>query len=405
MKYKLSEESMETKLKKAQLLFIVLFCFILLLIPKRIYGAILYLSSESQTIYQGDFFIVEVRVDSEGERINTIGANLTFSSDLLRAVDFNKGGSIFALWVQEPNVLKGKISFMGGAPGGFQGDGLVTKITFLGEKLGEAKVSFGEDSQVLLHSPEAESVSVSLREGNYEIIEKPEELLVVTSESHPDPNKWYEETTLSLYWKPKEGAEYSWILSYDFEAEPDDTPNEPKPKEGLVWMGAMGYEDLEDGIYYFHLKEKLPGEDWSEKVTLRAMIDSTPPESFKPEIGQDYAMFEGKYFLGFVTVDKTSGVDHYEVAEVKRHSFLEELLQKEEKKEWKTAESPYLLEDQGLRSKISVKAIDKAGNVRIEEIAPFVKSLLYWIIILVLVGVVIITWITYKILKLIRSRK
>ncbi|GAI25310.1 unnamed protein product, partial [marine sediment metagenome] len=103
-------------------------------------------------------------------------------------------------------------------------------------------------------------------------------------------------------------------------------------------MGDMRYEELEDGIYYFHLKQKLPGENWSEKITYRAMIDTTPPEASQLKIGKDPSIFEGKYFLSFVAQDKMSGVDYYEV--------------KEGKRDWKRVESPYLLEDQSLSKKL-----------------------------------------------------
>jgi hypothetical protein len=372
MEYKLSEESMVKKLKKVWLLFSVLFCFSLVLIPKRTYGAILYLEHQSQTVYQEDSFIVEIRVDSEGEEINTVKANIIFPPDLLMAVDFNKGGSILTLWVQEPNIQKGEISFMGGTPQGFKGEGLIGKINFLGEEIGKAKVSFKENCQVLLHDGKGTPAKLSFLEGNYEVIEKAKGLPEITSKSHPNENKWYRETTFSLYWELVEGAEYSWILSYDSTAIPDEIPDRPKPKEGLVWMGAMGYEDLEDGIYYFHLKQKLSGEDWSEKLTRRAMIDSTPPECFEPEIGREPTMFEGNNFLSFATIDKMSGIDHYEVMEAKMHSILYKLIQKEKTQEWKSVESPYLLEDQSLSSKILVKAVDKAGNIRVvEKIPPY----------------------------------
>ena len=48
-----------------------------------------------------------------------------------------------------------------------------------------------------------------------------------------------------------------------------------------------------------------------------------------------------------------------------------------------------------LKSKIFVKAVDKAGNEQISEISPSRKPFPYWIIILVL-GVGIIWWLIKK---------
>ncbi|KKS91935.1 MAG: hypothetical protein UV69_C0042G0002 [Parcubacteria group bacterium GW2011_GWE2_43_12] len=75
--------------------------------------------------------------------------------------------------------------------------------------------------------------------------------------------------------------------------------------------------------------------------------DQEPPESFKPEIARDPAIFDGKWFLVFA------------------RSRIFGLFPK-----WISAESPYALRDQKLKSYIFVKAVDKAGNVRIEKILP-----------------------------------
>lgn len=91
--------------------------------------------------------------------------------------------------------------------------------------------------------------------------------------------------------------------------------------------------------------------------------DTEPPESFVPEISKDESIFNGKWFVVFATQDKASGIDHYEIKESRQRFFG--LFQR-----WSQAESPYILQDQELRSYVFVKAIDKAGNERIVEINP-----------------------------------
>src|SRR3989338_54987 len=98
-------------------------------------------------------------------------------------------------------------------------------------------------------------------------------------------------------------------------------------------------------------------------LLIPAPEDIEPPESFKPEIARDHAIFDGKWFLVFATQDKSSGVDHYEIKESRQKIFT--LFQK-----WVPAESPYILSDQELRSFVFVKAVDKAGNERIAKINP-----------------------------------
>jgi len=350
------------------------------------WAATLYLLPQSQNVYQGDSFLIELRLDSENEEINTAEINLKIPSSLLEVLDFNKGGSIFNVWAVEPESKDNLISLTGGIPKGFKGDGLILKINFLAKEIGKAEINFKEDSRVLLNDGKGTPTNLSFLEGNYEILEKPEGLPIISSTTHPDQNKWYKGNTLHLHWNLVDGAEYSYLLSKDPLAESDETPD--KPQGELIWMGDMEYPDLEDGIYYFTLKQRLPGKDWSPKVTFRAMIDSTPPEQFKPEIGKDPAIFEGKYFLSFATIDKTSGIDHYEVFEKTGKN-----------KEWfEKAESPYLLKDQSLKSQILIKAVDKAGNEQISQIIPPKKPFPYGIAIfvLILITLVVVWWIIKK---------
>ena len=88
--------------------------------------------------------------------------------------------------------------------------------------------------------------------------------------------------------------------------------------------------------------------------------DATPPESFMPFIATDPAIFNGRHFLVFSTVDKGSGIDHYEV----RESFLFGL-----DGSYALAQSPYELQNQSLLKSIFVKAVDKNGNERIVKLS------------------------------------
>jgi len=359
---------------------IILVSCLLSLVAFSVNAATLYLLPQSQNVYKGESFIAELMIDTQGENINAVDVKIIFPDSLITVNDFEKGGSIFTLWAEEPDIKEGEISFLAGVPGGFIGNGLIGRINFLGKEVGKAKIDFSEDSKVLLNDGKGTPVNLKFSEGNYEVLEKSKDLPVISSSTNTDQNKWYKSSTLHLHWDLISGAEYSYILSKDPSAEPDNTPD--KPEGDLIWMGDMDYKNLEDGIYYFFLKQKLPGKDWSPKITFRAMIDTRPPEEFKPEIAE----IEGKKYLVFSTTDKTSGVDHYEVLETR------------DKKQdiWKKVESPYLLEDQSLQSKILVKAVDKAGNERISEIIPPAKPFTYWIIPVIVICLVVIGWIIKK---------
>lgn len=109
--------------------------------------------------------------------------------------------------------------------------------------------------------------------------------------------------------------------------------------------------------------------DWLADIRT----DTVAPELFTIELDREPLAYEGKYFIAWSTTDKQSGIDHYEVLETDpwKFGFFESFLSGGEKKAfWTRAESPYVLQDQNLRSKILVKAVDKIGNERIAELEP-----------------------------------
>ncbi len=98
------------------------------------------------------------------------------------------------------------------------------------------------------------------------------------------------------------------------------------------------------------------GPTTQENLSLK---DTGAPEDFVPFVGQDSSIFDGKYFLAFSTVDKGSGINGYFVGE-KFWPFGAVV--------YNPAVSPYLLQDQSLKSKIYVKAVDNNGNARVVSI-------------------------------------
>jgi len=378
-------------------------------------GATLYLMPSSQTIYEGDSLLIDVRLNTEGKEINSAGIDVIFS-DLIEVVDFSEGNSILTLWPKRPSFeqqatgdkQQGIVSFVGGVPQGFVGEGSLLKITFratsdLPAEENRAQISFGENSKILLNDGQGTPTPITFLEGSYQIIKRSGDLPIISSRTHNDQNKWYPKNSLALRWNWKEENSYSYLLSHSPLDMPDDIPDEPQGE--LMWIGEMEYRSLEDGIYYFHLIEATKNEQqelvWGPKATFRAMIDTVPPQDFTPEIGQDQAIFEGKYFLSFSTYDGLSGIDHYEVLEI---SDRQQATGDREQVtgEWKIAQSPYLLEDQTLNSVIKIKAIDKAGNERVAEITPAEKPFPYDRIIALMVGIGIgmgVIWWVFKKLK------
>lgn len=92
--------------------------------------------------------------------------------------------------------------------------------------------------------------------------------------------------------------------------------------------------------------------------------DLEPPESFEPAILSDSAIADGKHLVAFMTQDKGTGIARYEVFETRRELTYEEDIY------WVDTKSPYVLEDQELKSYIYVKATDREGNARTMRLEP-----------------------------------
>lgn len=86
-------------------------------------AATITLDPTASTYAPGDTFIETVRITTEGDCINAVNVGLAYPKDMLRAVDFSRGDSIFSLWAVEPkiNTELGTVEFAGGIPGGYCG--------------------------------------------------------------------------------------------------------------------------------------------------------------------------------------------------------------------------------------------------------------------------------------------
>jgi len=113
-------------------------------LPLATRAAILYLTPSEDSYSRGETFVEEIRLDTEGEDINTVKINLNYPKDTLEIVDFSDGGSVLTLWVKTPLINtntntedhEGLISLIGGIPNGFKGKGLIGKIIFMVHETG-----------------------------------------------------------------------------------------------------------------------------------------------------------------------------------------------------------------------------------------------------------------------------
>lgn len=255
---------------------LIALCFL----PQMVHGATLYLDPDTGRFGPGDTFIADVRLDNDDECVNAGQIILHYPTEVLRAVDFSRGGSIFSLWVQDPvlDTAKGIVTFAGGVPGGYCGripgdpalSNVLGKVVFtvVGDSLKEANIDFDPMSALYLNDGLGTSAAIVSRGAQIAIASTPQ----------------------------------------------------------------------------------LKTNEWLDQVRN----DTIPPDSFVVEVQSTRSVFGGRYYAVFGTVDKQSGIDHYEI---------------QEKGVWKRIESPYQLKDQFLQAPVIIRAIDKAGNEQLGEYA------------------------------------
>lgn len=139
-------------------------------------AAEVYFAPHTGTLYPGDVFVVEARISSPDELINVADGAFLFDKNILEVTEVSIGGSIFSLWAKGPifSNTDGRVSFVGGAPDGFQSkDGLILKTIFRAKQEGETTLSFGGGFSLLLSDGRGTSISPQTRSLVLHISQRP----------------------------------------------------------------------------------------------------------------------------------------------------------------------------------------------------------------------------------------
>jgi len=327
----------------------------------------LYLSPPSGTYTVGSNFSVKVKVNSGGTPINAAEGTLVFNPDELQVVSLSKNGSIFSLWTTEPTFSNstGNIVFGGGSPSSFTGtSGTIITITFKAKVSASAQVGFSSGS-VLAADGKGTNVLATMNGGVYTlkptIITPPADeepppsppggtlaAPTVSSSTHPDPDKWYSNNDPEFSWKlPSDVIGVSLLLH-------ENPFGDPGPISDGLMESEKFEDDVEDGIWYFHIKfENKYG--WGSITHRKVLIDTEPPEPFEIEVDNGGDVTNPTPILHFQTTDALSGVEYYEVKIGEGDALLITVIA--------IKTHPYKMPPQAPgKHTVIVKAIDVAGN-------------------------------------------
>ncbi len=338
-------------------------------------AATLYAGSAYETVYEGETFVVEWYLDTEGASVNSLSLKLYFTPDTLEVAEASPGDSLISLWIKPPQFSnsQGVAELVGGAPLGFKRtDAPIFRTIFRAKTSGRASISMDQTSLALGGEAGGEPLPLRFRVLDFAVLPKDAKPVAISSPTHPDPDKWYKENRAVITFVPDPKEEYSYSMSSNLDVFPDDVADEQ--------MSELVYENLPDGIYYFKLNSKIGPGVWQEAGVFRVQIDATAPELFVPVVSKTSDAFGGRPFLSFAAIDKVSGISHYKI----KIGIISE---------WKTAQSPFVLPRFYIGNKVLVEASDFAGNARLAEIShqnrfwPFVFGLIMAGLIILGVGV------------------
>lgn len=313
-------------------------------------------SPKSGTFVEGSTFEVPIILNTRSVNINGIEVRVNYDKNKLSIVKPSGGTSIIGVWVEPPSFdnNRGIASYVGVIPNGITtSSGIIGTITFKVIGTGRATVGISTNSKILLNDGIGTPLQLDMGRADYNLIPKPPEGLTVYSETHPYSSEWYNNNSLVLSWEITDDFEgFSYVLDNKPSTIP---PNEITSKDNLV-----SFENLSDGLWYFHIRPYKKG-IWGNVSHFLVRIDTTPPAEFTPEINYVLAspVFIDRALISFFTTDNLSGISHYEVGVIDKSEATTE------SPVFIQTESPFQLSNISKKGAVViVRAFDKAGNIR-----------------------------------------
>ena len=339
-----------------------IFCLILLSIfcflnstPAQ--AANLRLSPGSGNFLVGSTFDISIILNTKGAPINFTEVELFFPPDKLQIISPSVGRSVIEFWPTSPvfSNQDGRLYFAGGSPspGINTSEGVVLTLTFRIVSSGEAEVRFGGKTSVLANDGKGTEVLSQTLSAFFRFSPPPPLGPIISSPTHPDQERWHKDNNPIFIWPKGEGTE---AYSFKIDSDPFGFPGTIVDSV----ESTASFANLENGIWYFHLREKARGV-WGGASRYVVKIDNEPPASFRINISPGTRTSNQNPILRFFTTDALSGLDRFEIKIISLSS------PEAGQALFFNVDSPYQAFDlkQG-RYQIVVRAFDKAGNVRDE---------------------------------------
>ncbi len=275
-------------------------------------GASLSITPSSGVYEVGGTVDVSFLVDTGGQTINAVQADITFPADKLQVVNPVASTSFISQWAPMGSTYSntdGTIHFAGGlpTPGIKTSGGVISTVTFRIKSAGSATIRFASTSRVLLNDGAGTNILSSTGTASITLKTPPPAGPSVSSPTHPETNVWYNNPQVQFQWDAVDGASgYGYVF--------DQSPNTVPPEAIVTTATAASVKATSDGVWYFHVRAKTDA--WGGVTTLQVQIDATPPAAFKPSFDATTITVNDTPTLRFVTTDAASGIDHFEIKQM-----------------------------------------------------------------------------------------
>lgn len=320
--------------------------------------AALFVRPEAGSFFVGSTFEASIVIDTKGTSVNTVEVELLFPQDKIQLASPSVGQSVIQLWPAPPTFSNrdGRIYFVGGipAPGLTISQGVVLTLSFRVVSPGAGEIKFGERTRVLAHDGRGTNVLGQKPSAFYRFVVPPPQGPTISSPTHPDQEQWYRDPNPLFLWSKSAFADgYSFTIDRDPGGFPDATIDGTD--------ASASFQNLDNGIWYFHLRERAEGV-WGGVSHFVVKIDHSPPAAFRLNISPGKRTANRNPIFRFFTTDALSGLSHYEMKLIPlSRGGGEEALFFE-------VTSPYQAVnlDTG-RYQVVLRALDRAGNSQDES--------------------------------------
>ena len=180
---------------------------------------------------------------------------------------------------------------------------------------------------------------------------------VISSQTHPDSNKWYAESDAIFGWDMPQGTTGVRLLMGKIQ---DAVPT----IQYVPAIVSKDVSDIDDGVWYFHVRLQN-SEGWGKASHFRLNIDTEKPSAFDIREITPSSATNPRATFALRAKDETSGISYYEI----QIDTMKPLVWRDDGTG--LFETPALITGEHI---FVAKAVDKAGNYLTQSAKFVIRS-------------------------------